>query len=259
MRAGVNSPCLWPLWLPLTGRKSRFSFTDPSDWKGERWFVSSRQPTDELLTCTGWIPPTFHIVSWKRRMMINLLYGCETLFITSNSVFQKCVSSRNTSLNENSIPFFCWSRLIRINEVFVSVGSYVFSSVLQGWWNWVTLYGGHQWFLVSPLVAYRLCLRSLWFMSPLWQTDGLTCCLIAYWCNHTGRSYLLARITVWTLSIRWLSPLRTSFPHLKKGSVTTFGQHFLSHFKFSGIPQTDRGWRGPSCCIANVADRLPGL
>lgn len=164
--------------------------TDPSDWKGERWFVSSRQPTDELLTCTGWIPPTFHIVSWKRRMMINLLYGCETLFITSNSVFQKCVSSRNTSLNENSIPFFCWSWLIRINEVFVSVGSYVFSSVLQGWWNWVTLYGGHQWFLVSPLVAYRLCLRSLWFMSPLWQTDGLTCCLIAYWCNHTGRSYL---------------------------------------------------------------------
>lgn len=34
-------------------------------------------------------PPTLHVVSWKRRMKINLLYGCETLFTTLNSVFQK--------------------------------------------------------------------------------------------------------------------------------------------------------------------------
>lgn len=62
---------------------------------------------------------------------------------------------------------FCSSSivlLIRIDEVFVAVGSYVFSSVGQGWWNWVTLCGEHQRFLVSPPVASS----SAWGLYDLW-------------------------------------------------------------------------------------------
>lgn len=107
--------------------------------------------------------------------------------------------------------------------------------------------------------SLQLCLRSLWFMSPPWQTDGLTCCLIAYWLQPHRQELPPSADRRVDIIIRWLRPLRTSFSHLKQGSVAMVGHHFLSYFKFSGIPQPGTGWRGPYCCIANAVDRLPGL